>query len=90
MKHPSKAQWEAVKWILRFLKGTTKIFILYLKDGNGNETTCCVDLGHASDLDERRFSAGYAFTLVGGTVSWKAYVQDNVALSLTKAKHTLQ
>lgn len=46
-----------------------------------------MDFDHAGDLDECRSLAGYVFTLAGGAVSWKASLQDHVALSSTEAEY---
>lgn len=76
-----------MKWILICLKGTSDTGIIYRKDGNGNETIRYVDSDHVSDLDECGSSARYVFTLVSGAVSWKAFLQNHVALSLTNANY---
>ena len=35
------------------------------------------------DLDKRRSTSGYVFTLTGGAISWMSNIQDTVALSTT-------
>ena len=40
-----------------------------------------VDVDYARDLDQRRSTMGYVFTVAECTVSWKAELQDTVALS---------
>lgn len=45
-----------------------------------------VDLDYVGDLDNLRSLTGYAFTLCGSTVSWKATLQSIVALSTTAAE----
>ena len=42
----------------------------------------------AGDLDKMRSQIGYLFTLRGCTVSWKATLQNVVALSTTEAEYT--
>jgi len=61
-----------VKCILRYLKGTTDVGIVYRRDSNSNETTGFMNSNHASDLDDCKSLVGYVFTLAGGVVSWKA------------------
>eukprot|EP00253_Pinus_taeda_P035824 PITA_35824 len=39
------------------------------------------------DLDKRRSTTGYVFTLAGGTISWMSKLQETVALSTTEAKY---
>jgi hypothetical protein len=68
MANPGKEHWEAVKWVLGYLRGTSYYCITY----NG-----CSDLGYgyinsyfAGDLDKRRSTSSYVFTFAGGPVSW--------------------
>jgi len=76
-----------MKWILKYLKGTIDVGIVYRRDNNGSEITGFVDSDHASDLDDCRSLVGYVFTLAGGAVSWKSSLQDHIALSSTEAKY---
>eukprot|EP00253_Pinus_taeda_P027022 PITA_27022 len=39
------------------------------------------------DLDKRRSTLGYVFTLAGGAISWMSKLQNIVALSTTKAEY---
>eukprot|EP00253_Pinus_taeda_P034717 PITA_34717 len=41
----------------------------------------------AGDLDKRRSTSGYVFTLVGGAISWMSKLQKIVALSTTEAEY---
>ncbi|KAG8500107.1 hypothetical protein CXB51_003710 [Gossypium anomalum] len=42
---------------------------------------------YAGDLDKRRSTTGYVFTLAGGPISWKSTLQSTVALSTTEAEY---
>ena len=44
-----------------------------------------VDVDWAGDLDQRRSTSGYVFSLFGGAISWMRKKQVVVALSTTKA-----
>jgi hypothetical protein len=68
MENPGKEHWEAVKWVLRYLRGTSSYSITY----HGSIDSVCgyVDLDFAGDLDKRRSTSGYVFTLAGGNISW--------------------
>ncbi|KAE8693888.1 putative pentatricopeptide repeat-containing protein [Hibiscus syriacus] len=46
-----------------------------------------VDSDYAGDLDNRRSTTGYVFTLGGGPICWKSTVQSIVALSTTEAEY---
>ncbi|KAL9286002.1 putative RNA-directed DNA polymerase [Arabidopsis thaliana] len=56
--------WEAVKWILRYLKGLRDLNLVFTKGANLEVQGYC-DSNHAADLDRRRSISGYVFT-VGG------------------------
>ncbi|KAH9781363.1 Integrase catalytic domain-containing protein [Citrus sinensis] len=88
MGNPGREHWSAVKWLLRYMKGTANHGILY----GGSESNSCqvsgfVDSDFAADLDKRRSITGYVFILNGGAVSWKASLQSVVALSTTEAEY---
>ncbi|XP_040364466.1 secreted RxLR effector protein 161-like [Rosa chinensis] len=87
MSNLGKPHWEAVKWILRYLKGTRQLGIMFERK---HEVACVagfVDSDYAGDLDKRRSTIGYVFTCGGGPVSWKATLQAVAALSTTEAEY---
>ena len=86
MSNPGKEHWCAVKWILRYLKGTTDVGLLFGK-GSSLSVRGYVDADFAGDIDNRRSTTGYVFTLAGGPVSWKSTLQATVALSTTEAEY---
>ncbi|KAH9699499.1 hypothetical protein KPL71_024377 [Citrus sinensis] len=45
------------------------------------------DSDFAGDLDKRRSTTGYVFTLGGGSVSWRSILQSTIALSTTEAEY---
>ena len=46
-----------------------------------------VDANHAGDLDDKRSTTGYVFTLGGGPICWKSMIQSLVALSTTESEY---
>ncbi|KAK9179751.1 hypothetical protein WN943_028956 [Citrus x changshan-huyou] len=89
MSNPGKEHWRAVKWILRYLRGTTSYGLLYGGErANYNLVEGFVDSDYAGDLDNRRSLTGFLFTLNSCTISWKASLQSVVALSTTEAEYT--
>jgi hypothetical protein len=85
MNNPGKEHWEAVKWILRYLRGTANHALCF----GGSETVLqgYVDSDMAGDKDSRRSTTGYVFTIGGTTVSWISKLQKVVALSTTEAEY---
>ncbi|MCO5583539.1 hypothetical protein L7F22_037450 [Adiantum nelumboides] len=45
------------------------------------------DSDYASDLDNRRSTSGYVFTMAGGAVSWRSRLQTCVTQSTTEAEY---
>ena len=83
MENPGKEHWAAVKWVLRYLRGTSDYYITY---NSGCELVCgYVDYDFVGDLDKMRSTSGYVFTLAGGAISWMSKQQNIVALSTTEA-----
>ncbi|CAA7042283.1 unnamed protein product [Microthlaspi erraticum] len=86
MSKPGSIHWEAVKWLLRYIKGSLDVELLYTKDKNLDIQGYC-DSDYAADLDKRRSISGYVFTVGGNVVSWKSNLQRVAALSTTEAEY---
>ncbi|KAK8936149.1 hypothetical protein KSP39_PZI013475 [Platanthera zijinensis] len=71
MGNPGRQHWEAVKWILRYLKGTPDVGLLFRRSKDVGALEGFVDSDYAG----------------GGLISWKATLQDIVALSTTEAEY---
>jgi hypothetical protein len=63
MENPGKEHWETMKWVLRYVRGTSNYSITY--DGSTDSVCSYVDSYFVSDLDKRRSTLGYVFTLAG-------------------------
>ena len=80
MSNPGKVHWEAVKWILRYLKGTVDYGLLFdAKSFNAKSLIGYVDADYGQDLDSRRSTTGYVFTLGGGCISWRSTLQKCIS-----------
>ncbi|KAM2012453.1 hypothetical protein ACFX1T_024318 [Malus domestica] len=88
MHNPGKGHWQAVKWILRYILGTVDVGLLFQQDKvTGQCVVGYVDSDYAGDLDKRRSTTGFVFTIAGGPVSWRSILQSTVALSTTEAEY---
>ncbi|KAE8702283.1 Squamosa promoter-binding protein 2 [Hibiscus syriacus] len=85
MNNPGKVHWEAVKWILRYLRGTTNKALCF--KGGDTILTGYVDADLAGNVDIRMSTTGYVYTLGGTAVSWVSQLQKIVALSTTEAEY---
>ena len=85
LSNPGKQHWEAVKWIFRYLRRTSKLCLSF---GRGKLVLeGYTDADMAGDLDGRKSTSGYLFTFAGGAVSWQSKLQKCVALSTTEAEY---
>jgi hypothetical protein len=70
--------------VLRYLAGTTDVGITY--GGATQQLEGYSDADYAGDVDDRKSTLGYVFTLHGGTVSWRSNKQKSVATSTAEAE----
>jgi hypothetical protein len=87
MNNPGKEHWEAIKWILRYLRGTSTHALCF--GGSNIVLQGYVDSDMAGDKDSKRKTTGYVFIVGGTTVSWISKLQKVVSLSTTKAKYVV-
>ncbi|XP_010256498.1 PREDICTED: uncharacterized protein LOC104596873 [Nelumbo nucifera] len=87
MANPGKEHWNVIKWILRYLYGTQDIGLLFQNGLKGNKVVGYVDSDFAGDLDKRKSTTIYIFTLGQGPISWRSTLQDTVALSTTEVEY---
>lgn len=85
MAHPTELHWSLAKGVLRYLIGTVDHGVVFTK-GAGFLVGYC-DADYAGDVDTRRSTTGYVFTLLGGAVSWSSKVQPTVAMSTSEAEY---
>ena len=85
MADPGKKHWEAVKHILRYLKGTSS---KCLRFGNSDASIVgYTDADYAGCVDNRRSTSGYVFIFAGATISWRSCLQDCTSSSTTEAEY---
>ena len=66
--------WDAVKRVFGYLRGTSDYSICYHGNSFGSLHSVCihgfVDSDWAGDIDRRRSTSAYVFTMFGGAISW--------------------
>lgn len=87
MSNPGKPHWEAMKWLLRYLKHTSKCGLTFYKSPDDVSLVGYVDSNYANDRDNRKSTTSYVFTLCGACISWKSQLQPIVALSTTESEY---
>jgi hypothetical protein len=87
MNNLGKEHWEAVKWILRYLRGTSTHVLCF--GGSNTILQGYVDSYMAGDKDNRRSTRGYVFIVGGTIVSWISKLQNVVSLSTTEVEYVV-
>ncbi|GJR53988.1 retrotransposon protein, putative, ty1-copia subclass [Tanacetum coccineum] len=87
-QNPGEPHWTAVKNILKYLRNTKDMFLVY----GGNPSTelrveCYCDAGFETDRDDTKSQTGYVFILNGGAVDWKSSKQSTTAMSATESEY---
>ncbi|XP_074318418.1 secreted RxLR effector protein 161-like [Silene latifolia] len=84
--NPGEDHWIAAKNILKYLKRTKDMFLVF---GGDEELVVSgyTDASFQTDRDDSRSQYGYVFLLNGGVVSWKSSKHDTVADSTTETEY---
>ena len=86
MSNPGRKHWEAVKHILRYLKGTMDAQLTF-----GLTTSTKVEgytySDYAGNTDNRKSTLGYLFTYGGGTISWRSKLHERTTLSTKEPEY---
>ena len=67
--NPSSEHWNGIKWLLRYVRGSLGVGLKFGSSKEGVGIIGYVDSDYVGDLDKRRSTTGYIFTLFGGPVS---------------------
>ena len=83
---PGESHWAAVKTILKYLRRTKDMFLVY---GGDDELSVkgYTDASYLTNSDDSRSQSGYVFVMNGGAVSLKSSKQDTVSASTTEAEY---
>ncbi|XP_022869102.1 uncharacterized protein LOC111388579 [Olea europaea var. sylvestris] len=86
MNEASQLHFAAAKRVVRYLQGTKKIGIKYVKE-NESKLIGYSDSDWGGSLDDRKSTSGYLFCLGTNVVSWSSKKQKIVALSSAEAEN---
>ncbi|XP_062103989.1 secreted RxLR effector protein 161-like [Humulus lupulus] len=86
MSNPGLEHWNALKWLLRYLKGTTEMGLRYKQMDQKVTLEGFVGADYAASKDTRRSTTSYVFTTNGDCICWKSQLQLVVSLSTTEAE----
>ncbi|GJU11971.1 retrovirus-related pol polyprotein from transposon TNT 1-94 [Tanacetum coccineum] len=85
MPNPGREHWEVFKWLLHYLKGTSKATLCFSRLEAVLEGFSDSDYGDC--LDSVKSTTGYVFTMGGITVSWMSRIQKCVVMSTIEADY---
>jgi histone deacetylase 1/2 len=86
LSQPTDMHWEAVKRILRYVKGTLDMG-LRIRKSPSTELSIYTDANWAGCVDDHRSTSGYAVYVGPNLVSWSSKKQPTVSRSSTEAKY---
>jgi len=86
--------WNAAKRVLRYLKGTRELGIMFQQDlgmGQAEHDPASpwgyCDTNYTEDPCNQKSTSSYAFMLTGSCISWKSKKQLSVSLSTMEAEY---
>ncbi len=83
---PTKQHWTAVKRIMRYLRGTTNLGLVFTPEVSGDFIGYS-DADWGGDVNDRKSTSGYLFQASGAAISWRSKKQTCVALSTAEAEY---
>ncbi|KAI3804628.1 hypothetical protein L1987_26325 [Smallanthus sonchifolius] len=86
-QNPGESHWSAVKNILKYLRRTKDMFLVYGGLEEELSVKCYTDASFQTDRDDTKSQSGYVFIMNGGAVSWKSSKQEVVAQSTTESEY---
>ena len=69
------------------MKGIINYGITFVRQKSDLSIVGYVDTDFTGDLDDKRSTTGYVFTLTEGPIYWRSIIQSTVAMSTTEAKY---
>ncbi|GKF53914.1 retrotransposon protein, putative, ty1-copia subclass, partial [Tanacetum coccineum] len=87
-QNPGDLHWTTVKNIMKYLRNTKDMFLVYRGDIKRElRVSCYTDAGYLTDADDLKSQTGYVFGLNGGVVDWKSTKQSIFATSSAEAEY---
>lgn len=86
-QNPVDHHWQALKRVVRYLKGTSELGLLYKRNESSAPLIGFVDSDWASDQEDRKSVSGFVFKVFGSTVSWASRKQVTVSTSSSEAEY---
>jgi len=85
LENPGRVHWEAVKRVMRYLKGTKELKLVFGR-GEQRGLRAFTDADGATQ-EHRRAISGFVVLIDGGAVSWMSKKQELITLSTMEAEY---
>ncbi|GJR61585.1 hypothetical protein Tco_1503747 [Tanacetum coccineum] len=87
-QNPSESHWIAVKNILKYLRNTRDMFLVYGGDSTTElSVTCYTDASWETNRDDLRSQTRVVFVMNKGAVDWKSSKQSTTAMSSMEVEY---
>ncbi|GJT05616.1 hypothetical protein Tco_0840078 [Tanacetum coccineum] len=87
-QNPGESHWTTVKNILKYLRNTKDMFLVYGGDSTTElGVTCYTDASWETDRDDLRSQTGFVFVMNGGAVDWKSSKQITTDMSSMEVEY---
>ena len=86
-QNPGESHWMAVKNILKYLRRSKDMLLIYGGLEEDLNVKCYTDASFQTDRDDCKSQSGFVFIMNGGAVSWKSSKQEVVAQSTTESEY---
>nr|GEW21587.1 hypothetical protein [Tanacetum cinerariifolium] len=87
-QNPVKLHWVAVIHILKYLRNTRDMFLVYgVKPDTELDVTSFCNASWQCDKDDTKSQMGYVFVVNRGAVDWKSKKQTTIAMHSAQAKY---
>ena len=80
--------YQAVKKVFRYLQGTKDHMLTY-QHTNSLDVVGYSDVDFKGCVDDQKYTTGYIFVMIGGSVSWQSAKQSMTASSTMEAKYVV-
>ena len=89
LSNPGPKHWQAAKRVLRYLKGTVNLGLVYTdhSENQGTNVEIFCDADWAGELNDRKSTTGIVVKLNGCPIVWLSKKQPVVALSTAEAEY---
>ena len=81
---PHEEDWQAVKRVFRYIRGTLELGLIY--KGETDFLELYTDSSFA-DCDDSHSTSGYIIKLFGDTIAWKSHKQSIISMSTCEAEY---